>query len=613
MNTNVSRLASLLLIPALATACGPDESPSSDTGTTDVDMADVGNPKEDMPADMTPDLDVVPDSGPDTRTDMPTDMEGDTDVPDLCEPLTQCPEKACGEVMDGCGGTLECGACACDEGNAVAQVCGPCGLGVSRCEEGVSSSEIASCEYPGGHDILGEITMCDQVVYVDAQAEANGDGSQLLPFSTYAEALATFGVDEKGAIIVDEGTYFEQLRLQDGVHVFSGYARLRDSWIQKPSSLAAFVSPRLVGAPAIGLRAQDMSAPTVVHSVQVEPPDALPEETTYGAYLRNVSGLTISSSIILGKEAGAGVDGAQGVAGASGGDGEVGMCALVAVGVRGSDGGASGVNASCPQADGGRGGAGAVYEPPNMTNARGLQGADGADGTSTGGAPGELGTSSTQQASGKDAVDLAEYAESVAQSGTGGVAGGMLIDGFWVSTGDGTSGTDGAAGSGGGGGGGAGGNSTRAQEMGGGGGGAGGCGGTAGTRGSAGGTSFGLLAMDTEATLVDSVVYGRRAGRGGLGAQGGDAGLGGEGARGTNRDCTQTVRVWSSGDGADGMDGQAGGSGGGGASGDAYGAYCEGSTLIVENSTFEAGRAGTPGQGDSPGEQGRVEDEMNCR
>ncbi len=601
-------LSSLFCIPVLVTACSGNDTPSStpDMTTQDEVDADMDRLVDMTMTDMAPDeLDMAQDMSEVIKPDAEVDL-------DMCEPLAECPMNACGQLSDGCGGLIDCGACACTAGVPESETCGACGLGLSRCDGGADTLALAGCDYPGGHEALGEITDCSRIVYVDAAAEAGGDGSPDAPFVTYQEALDVFLPGDRGAIIVDEGTYQEQLVLKDGVHVFSAYARLRDSWIQKPSSLASFVAPRIMNEPAIGLRAEDITTPTIVHSVQVEPPEALPEETTYGAYLNRVEGLTISDSLILGKEGGAGAPGMVGSPGADGTDGQVGVCMLVGVGVRSSDGGAAGINTSCPEANGGQGGAGARYLGA-QGNVQGTQGEHGADGNSTGGAPGDLNTGSTGPASGEDGSRPSGHTQPVAPHGEGGKAGGMLVDGLWVTTGHGTDGEKGDGGSGGAGGGGAGGNRMRAQEQGGGGGGAGGCGGEPGTAGRAGGASFGVLALETQATFVNTTVYARDGGQGGDGASGGAGGAGGDGAFVGSRDCTDTVRVWSAGSGADGVDGQAGGSGGGGASGDSYGAFCEGSTLIVEGSTFEAGRPADAGQGDVPGEVGRVEDEVNCR
>ncbi len=116
MYTTVTKAASYLLVPfalgALIVGCGPDEPPEDD----EQPVIDVGTDVEEPE-------DAGTDAEPDTRPDTGPDAE-----PDTCEPMS-CEEAGvqCGEVDDGCGGTLDCGGC---EGDAT---CGEIAPNMCNC------------------------------------------------------------------------------------------------------------------------------------------------------------------------------------------------------------------------------------------------------------------------------------------------------------------------------------------------------------------------------------------------------------------------------------------------------------------------------------------------
>ncbi|MCO4760942.1 MAG: hypothetical protein KC502_05520, partial [Myxococcales bacterium] len=112
---------------------GADDAGTSDTGIGDVTTTkDSGSVADAEIADSGADTSGTPDTGtpdtgtPDTGTSPDTTSTPDTTTPpDACAPKTCAVLKAvCGQVADGCGGTLKCGTCKAD------QVCN----GANQCE-----------------------------------------------------------------------------------------------------------------------------------------------------------------------------------------------------------------------------------------------------------------------------------------------------------------------------------------------------------------------------------------------------------------------------------------------------------------------------------------------
>lgn len=604
--TKHTLLHGTLLLGALSclVGCPDDEKPSSNPASRDMTMASDMMTMGDMAADM------ADAGGEETPDMMPGDMQEDM----ACVPKTSCDPDACGAQEDGCGGGLDCGACACVEGEPVEPSCGVCDLGMTRCEEDVTSKSAVSCDYPGGEEALGMVKSCASIRYVNLDAPAGGDGTRAKPFKTYAEALATFRSEEEGVILLTTGFYQEPLIVRSGIHVVGGFQAGDERWVEdpRPQRQTVFNAPVVQGGPTIGMIAHDVSELTLVYKVLAQALDTAPGQSSYGAHLQNSPGLVVDSSRITAGRAGDGADGVDGVDGADGGDGQPPTCMLVDVGQRASFGGSGGVNLSCPEANGGKGGVGAYYTSA-LGRVAATDGAPSADGTVAGGTAGLTGSTqgNATAGDGSDAPLLVREGS----DGEGGKAGGMIVDGDWVSTGQGSDGEDGPHGAGGGGGGGAGSNLQRPQEIGGGGGAAGGCGGQGGTGGGAGGASIGLLALNSNATFRNTQIWGGSGGRGGRGARGGAGGFSGSSGSGSGTDCSGVLRNWRSGHGGSGTSGRRGGEGGGGAGGDSYGAYCIESTLSIDNMTIRAGQGGSGGVGGVPtneGEEGKSVVHVDC-
>jgi hypothetical protein len=122
----------------------------------------------------------------------------------------------------------------------------------------------------------------------------------------------------------------------------------------------------------------------------------------------------------------------------------------------------------------------------------------------------------------------------------------------------------------------------------GGGGGLGGCGGAGGPGGGGGGASVALALLGASATLVDSVLTSKSAGRGATGVEGQDGGWGGGGGD-----------PWYAGgcSGGSGGRGGKGGAGGGGAGGISFGIIHRGPKPLLDESTLASIRFGAPGDG----------------
>jgi hypothetical protein len=92
----------------LVAACGPSTPPENTDSGTDIE-ADAGDVDDDVADEDTSDASDASDTS-DT-----SDSEGDTsdteEDADACTPRTTCEDMECGDVDDGCGGTIDCGEC----------------------------------------------------------------------------------------------------------------------------------------------------------------------------------------------------------------------------------------------------------------------------------------------------------------------------------------------------------------------------------------------------------------------------------------------------------------------------------------------------------------------
>ena len=164
------------------------------------------------------DVGEVPD--PDESEDMeedapPPDQDDDmgADMPPACEPLEQCPADTCGMVEDTCGGTLDCGACACEDGTLTLteDACGPCGLGRLTCDAGQTGAATCSIEGDlyGLSAALSEEECASTLLYVDHAASGPQTGEPASPFATYAQAQAE--ATEGQVIVLARGGPYEEV------------------------------------------------------------------------------------------------------------------------------------------------------------------------------------------------------------------------------------------------------------------------------------------------------------------------------------------------------------------------------------------------------------------
>ena len=537
---------------------------------------------------------------------------GNTIEPDACEPLTECTPDVCGDVDDGCGGTIECGACACDNGLPIKASCGACDLGKTTCEEG---SELGGCEMPQIPG-LGASPDCETAIfYVDPNYSSAPVGTKDEPHTDLLFAVELAKTNGAKAVVI-AGTpniqLAEPLVIPSGVSVLGGY---NGEWIRDTSKRPTIDVSAPTDANVFGVIAEDISVGTVLSNLDVRTAHALPGWGNYGLYAKSAGALIVKRVKVQAGRGGDGIAGVNGVDGDVGENGKKGGAAGqyidgVAGGGEGGGGGAGGVACSDPATAGGRGGAGADHQPV-ITN--GFPGESTATAQGGGG-----GTPSTRD--GSAGQNGQAPAIPVGANGTAGRTGGVVsAEGFWVQDGDGQDGAAGPNGLGGGGGGGSYIMENIAAGAGGGGGGSGGCGGEGGKGGEGGSGSFGLFVMaSTGVTLIDSSFTADLGGVGGNGGEGGRGGAGGGGGEGGDEHSRflggNVPHDHEGGRGGDGSRGGDGGNGGGGAGGVSYGAYCYQTTVATEGDVkFLTGGSATGGRSTGQsGEAGTSMNELQC-
>jgi hypothetical protein len=519
-----------------------------------------------------------------------TDAAADSGV-DACVPIDVCPPDACGMRDDGCGGTLECGACDCVDGVASEPRCGPCGLGTLTCEPDATGAGTCVAPDLAGVDVEAA---CGNLIYLGSDSGVTPDGSRQAPYLTAFDALSN--ASAPAIIVVEAGTYSEGtfLNVIEGVHIIGGFGG--SEWTWEPEAVTALNIKQPPREHVAGLVANNVLTPTVLAHLEVRTGTASSNgETAIGAYFVSSAALVLSHVDVF---IGDGADGADGANGMRGADGNPGANSGA------TTSGSGGTNSACPQANGGDGGRGAFNQNGALSGAS-------PGGDAPGGARGgQAGTSSLPF--GIDGQTLQSPPDGA--DGDSGRAAGSFIEGEWtVLFGDGEPGAAGLAGSGGGGGGGAfwpTDSRTNPPGESGGGGGAGGCGGAPGQGGQAGGASFGLVVFNSTGLTLNESTF--TAGDGGVGGRGGDGGRGGN--PGFGGDGGDTYPAASGGDGGDGVPGSDGGQGGAGAGGSSYGAWCEASNItILGQTTFTAGRAGIGGVSITPGQAGVSADQNGCQ
>lgn len=556
---SITPLAVLIMICCVA--CGDDESPRQNMTPRQMDDNNP-DPMTQMPPDQ-----CVPKTTCDANVCGQVD-DGCGGTLDCGQPLTECPAGACGQVDDGCGGALscgeaktceslgcgvhdngcgeqiDCGACLCEDNRPAVDRCGPCGFGKPRCKT------------PGGTcstDTLTPLAAFDEqactsrILYVDAGATAGGDGSASNPYKNYEDAVkkATPG---DVLILANNNTFEQPIEIKDGVHVLGGFKHHLGTWTHDPDKRTRIELKRYTTG--IAMQARDITTPTYVVSLIVQGADATAGKSTIGLLAERASGLVVQDVRVFSGNAGDGIDGVNGADGDDGPDGKKGN-----PGRKGSHnvfftttarpaGGQPGRNTKCPDSDGGFGAMGTGKHLSGLVRFE-----HGEDAAKVSGMEGKGGQTLLQPI--LYPTDDRTRPESGAQGfrGQNGMHGnnGIAVvkwDNGLVITGDGKDGVDGAHGGGGGGGG--------AHAVftyynlyldgdpkliwswspTGGGGGAGGCGGLAGTAGTVGGGAFGAIIVDGNPTLIDFYATAQDGGDGGEGGLGGDGGRGGSGGSG---------------------------------------------------------------------------------
>ena len=607
--TPIAFAATLLI----ATGCPSDPEVPTDTGS-----ADTGGADTDVELDA-----GAPDSG-DEGEDAGTDADVDATV---CEPRTECPVDACGQLDDGCGGQLDCGVCDCVDGVPTEPTCGQCGLGAAACD----AEGTLSCTLPRVPDI--ENLVCNDIIHVDlAAAGGLEDGTRFDPYVSLSDALVAAAADpDKRLIVVTQEGPLEEgfLSIPDGVSIVGGYTR---SWLytsEKTQLVAGGLDPSTTGNEHYkAIAIASTKNPVLIEGFEIEMRDALGEGV-------NAVGISIydAAEVVLDRvrvTAGNGSTGRAGTAGDPGTDGLQGDSAteFVSRNFVAFPGENSITLADCPSAIGGDGGKGGTPDvlvdadfpalPQNgMDSPLGAPG--GLSSVNSSSLEGARGESGNPGAAGANGALPSPFDETGAFLYRIELLPGLGVDFQGI---DGADGRDGRPGQGGGGGGGArrfnehdgmGG----LDEYGGGSGGAGGhggCGGEGGIGGQGGGASIALLvSASPNVTVLRSVFTGGTGGVGGRGSLGGAGGTGGLGGRGTFRFATGTQSLfYQGGDGGAGGEGGSGGAGAAGHGGHSFGALCDVEINLDSETIVRAGLAGAGGRGLQDSDDGLTFDDIGC-
>ena len=298
---------------ALVSLFGPVACQEDPTQAT---LSEPPSASEEMGDQEDPDLGTAS-----TSPDMGSGGAGQ-DMPPACAPLAQCPADVCGMLEDGCGGMLDCGACACQAGTLTLDddACGPCGLGQLECASGHTGT--ATCSLPsrwlGLTDQLSKAACDEALVHVDPTYQEASDGSAIAPYRTYAEALDA--ADPGDVILIRSvDSLHEQVVVRDGISVIGGMSRPRqDRWVHVPGQITTFEAPPAGQDNAIGLWATDISTDTWVAHLSVRAPAASEGYSSYGLLAVDAPELRLHHSHFEGGPAGDGLEGAPGDHGANG-------------------------------------------------------------------------------------------------------------------------------------------------------------------------------------------------------------------------------------------------------------------------------------------------------
>ena len=555
------------------------------------------------------------------------------------------PDFECAEVEDSKGAPgMQClpisGACECvgmtkDDYNTDPDNCGDCGIVCAYdnaepvCEEGdcimgpcaegwddLNKLDSDGCEYecvdsgePDKPDLDGFDTNCDGIdgdlataVFVAPTGMdiGNQTGDMEHPVKTIAKGMALAAAKEPPAdVYVAQGIYEEQILLVEGVSLYGGF-NPELNWDHDPSlhkTTIHWSNPGPGGV--IAVLAHSISKDTVVQGFNIEAGnnDEAGGSSMAIHIMKSNEKLVFSYNRIQGGNGGngtAGNDGADGQPGEDGANGNNGCeyggnwCAVSCSGCDHPPAGKGG-NGHCANS-GGTGGKGGGSGDGGNAGAAAEDGASGGPGggKKSNGGPGTDGGSGAP-----------------GNQGTGGDGLGTVNDaGFWIPS-SGTGGTAGTSGKGGGGGGGGGGDDNSlcycyTYGASGAGGGGGGCPGTPGTAGGGAGGSFGIVVVNSTATIANNEIIYRFGGNGGIGGKGGIGGA--EGYGGNGGPGGQDDNEGGGGKGGNGGKGGSAGGGGGGSGGAAYGILWAGeqSPKCEKNDFENQGGPGLGGLGGSP-------------
>ena len=454
----------------------------------------------------------------------------------------------------------------------------------------------------------------DDAVFVSSSGSDTNDGTVPgLPVATIARGIAIASSAARPQVLVERGSYTGgALVLRKGIGVYGNY----EPGFHQRNAMADLTE--YTASVTTAVEAFGITSPTVLEHLRLVSADAtLSGESSYGIRATWSPGLVVRHCRVVAGAGAAGTNGSSGPNGVNGGAGAAGgpgACNNEAAPGAGGPGGRSDcLSTGGPGGWGGENGSGFngrvgqtggfPYLPWPIPGS-GAGGAGGAGGTLSGCTP-------NGNSNGRPGVGGPDGADG--SNGPGG-SGGALTDGLWVGSAGGSGAGGSHGGGGGGGGGGAGQHETGFPQIctdgagnGGGGGGGGGCGGGAGEGGRAGGGSFGVFLVESEVSIVSSIIESRIGGDGGAGAAGGSGGTGGLGAGG-NGYCDSEIG-WG-GTGGRGGNGGDGGAGGGGAGGPSYSIFSFGTNPRVESTTLIHGLGGaggaSPGNPGSPGGSGEV-------
>lgn len=401
----------------------------------------------------------------------------------------------------------------------------------------------------------------ERAVFVAPNGDDLGQGSLEDPLQTIGTAISLARAEEKDVYICN-GTYDRGITVEhDAVNLYAGYDCASD-WRRVPGR--ATVAP-VSGAPLTLREVSTMTIERIVFEAQ----DAdVPEASSVGGFIVDSHDIRLRRVEFVAKDAADGIDGVPGQPYASaapaGADGTEGCNDLGC-----EDPGRGGANSSsyvCPggeeRAAGGRGGKGATHTM-SLTA--------GEDADEPGGGRGGTGEGTHTTSTGLVLVDVDGEPGKQGRVGSIGLLSEQWIGHFrgeeYVPSNVGSAGMFGQNGAAGGGG--SGGPHRYQGDLccraghGGSQGGVGGCGGYPGEGGSAGGGSFGLVMVDSDASLSWVRIITGNGGRGGAGGAGGSGQPGGQ--AGEVHPYEEGVQ-WSGrggvgGDGGRGGDGSPGGGG----------------------------------------------------